>query len=157
MRGGGIKLLQLNLRESASFIGGSIKNIREFGAELGAGPRVAKSGNALILFEIIGPDVVDSVDVVGMRMRVEEGINSWNFATEGLLPKVGRSVYDDALPLPLNPDRGSKTLILGVGRGANRTSASDHGDASRSSAPEHSDEKFLGDQLDGLICVAPSK
>jgi hypothetical protein len=78
---------------------------------------------------IEGPKFVDAMDMVGVGMGEEHRIHSIQLDRQRLLPQVCRGVHQDGFTPFLNQDRGSGSLISGIGGSTNGTPAADHRNA----------------------------
>jgi hypothetical protein len=74
----------------------------------------AKAGDDPSLKAVIDPKLVNAVDVVGVRVGVEDGIDAGDLAFEGLLAEVCGRIDQDAPALPPQPDGGSKAAVSGM-------------------------------------------
>src|ERR1700679_3880260 len=84
--------------------------------------------------EAIGAQIVHAKDVVGVVMRVEDGVYAGDSVAQGLLAEVWAGVDEDGAGLtffayPVNDHRRPQPLVMRVRAGANRTAAPERGNA----------------------------
>jgi hypothetical protein len=53
------------------------------------------------LNEIVSAKIIDSVQMIGVRMGKKNGINARDFFAQGLLAKIGRGVDENSFSLGL--------------------------------------------------------
>jgi hypothetical protein len=71
-------------------------------------------GNSFVLDEVEAPDLVQAPDVIGMGMRDQNPVQTWNPVTERLLPEIRGDIDQKALPSDPHPDRGPGPGIPGI-------------------------------------------
>jgi hypothetical protein len=90
--------------------------------------------------------VVDSVEMVGVGVGQEDGVEPSNVSADGLFAEVAAEVDEDADGLfwvwGVEPGGGAKASVPRVLGTADRTIATNHGDAVRGSSAEKCAEKF---------------
>src|SRR5512146_548738 len=79
-------------------------------------------------------EVVETENVVGMPVSVEDGVNAVNTFAQGLRAEVGSGVNKDAMALPLDHDGGAGAAVMRIGGPANVAGAADGRDAHRGTA-----------------------
>ncbi len=97
------------------------------------GLTVAVNRNRPLLAEIVHPQVVNPVDVVGMGVGHQQSVNAGHFVPQRLFAKVRRAVYQKFSAGVLDIDTAPQPLIFGSGRTARGALAPDHGNADGSS------------------------
>ncbi len=100
--------------DAAAFLGAGLEDVIELGTEFSGRPSISEYGNALLLKEVEASEFVDSVDVVSVRMGVEDRIDALDVGSKRLLAKVGRSVDEETLSLSLDPHGSAQALILRI-------------------------------------------
>jgi hypothetical protein len=103
----------------------------------------AVNGNLAALPEIKRADIVQSHDMVRVRMREQNSIHPFDPRAQCLLTQIGGGVYQDAMTPILHQDRGPEPVIARVVGRAHRAVASDGRDADASARTEHRDAKRL--------------
>lgn len=114
------------------FPNGVGENIRKLIPHGFQGNRGAINGNALILHETKTTQIIESENVVGMRVREQYGIHALNPEGQDLISKVRRSVDDYVEAGCLHIDAATSPLVPRIARSAHRTRAPDSGNAMRS-------------------------
>src|SRR4051812_9469148 len=137
----GIERHQGELGQGPSFPWNMPKGVGELLFEFAAGPGMAVERNRLTLPEVIGPQVIDAMGMVGVRMRIKDGVEAVDLLAQRLLPEVGASVDDEALLRAalagnLPPERDAQSLVPGVLRQADLALAADDGHSGRGAAAE---------------------
>jgi len=110
-----------------------VEGVVESFFEAGEGERIGVDRNSISIFHGVGAQVVESCDVVGMAMGVEDRIEVWDGGAESLRAKIGGGIDDEAEGAFFDPDRGAKSAIAWVGGGANAAGAGEEGNALGSS------------------------
>ena len=95
------------------------------------------------LHEIEGPDIIETKNVIGVRVRVKNGIEARDTKAERLIAKIRRCVDQNSLFIQAKEYRRTKPLIARVSGRANRAAATDHGHAYAGSGAEHQDGRVL--------------
>ena len=91
------------------------KTIREVVPDGVAGIIGGIDGYVLLLYEAERPDVVQSREMVAVRMSYQQCVYVPHVVGEALLPEVGTRVNDDAAPLDLHECAAPQTLVVSVG------------------------------------------
>lgn len=125
------------LGNSAPFDFPRLKDVAEALPQLSAGPLVPVEGDRFFLREIKSSQIIDSMDMIRVGMRIEHGIDSGDFGAKRLLSKIDRRVNEDAFAAGLKPCGGAESTVFGVSRAANRAAASENRYAGGASAPEN--------------------
>ena len=135
-----VKFIHDELGNAASFHGNGLENIGKFHFEILPSPGIDIDGDGRLLNVIITSELINAMDMVGMRMGVKDGINPRNSLAQGLLSQVRRGVDQEAFwsvaPLGLNPNGGTKPFVFRIFRAADFAIAVDQRNAGGSSASE---------------------
>src|ERR1017187_10083748 len=129
--------LQVNLRQSAKFIL-SFKNVAKHVAQKIAGGRrgIEREFARLVLISQ-GAEVVDSQDVVGVRVRVEHGIELRDVFAQRLFAEV-RSAVDHYMPAVVaDHHRGASAPVARIRRTAYRAITANRRYAHRRAAAQY--------------------
>ena len=110
-----------------------VEGVVESFFEAGESEGIGVDGDAVSIFHGVGAKVIESCDVVGMAMGVEDRIEVWDGGAEGLRAKIGGGIDDDAEGAFFDPDRGAKSAVAWVGGGADAAGAGEEGNALGSS------------------------
>ena len=102
--------------------------------------------NGFALPEIEWADVVQPHQMIGMRMREEDEIETRNRLAKELQPQVRRRIDQKILAVRLDLHRLPQPLVARIGRSANRALTADDRNAGRGSRAEkgndHGHSKF---------------
>ena len=79
--------------------------------------------NAPALHEVERPHVVQAQHVVGMSVRIEDGVDAIHAGAQGLLPEVRRRIDHNAPPAPAHQDGWPQALIARICGSANGAAA----------------------------------
>ena len=74
--------------------------------------------------------------MIGMMVRERDRVHPADPFPQELDPHLGRRVDQQVAPRKREQDAGPGALVPGVGRGADRAIAADHGDARRGPRPQ---------------------
>jgi len=88
--------------------------------------RAGVSGHYGTMAKMKTAQIVDTVDMVGMGMGKQHGIDLGYSLTQHLLPQIGASVNQDIPAARLDQQRGPRTLITRVCRATDRAVATHH-------------------------------
>lgn len=69
------------------------------------------------------------MDMVGVGVGIENGVDSWDFFSQGLEAEVRAGVDDDAFAVYLEPGACSRSFVARVARAADGAVAADEGDS----------------------------
>src|ERR1700682_2644308 len=72
-----------------------VKDVAERPADIGDGFGRTVDGDDAALPEVEGAYVVESHDVIGVRVRAEDGVNALDAGAQGLIAEIGRGVDED--------------------------------------------------------------
>lgn len=123
---------------------GLAQGVAEFGGNMLDDTAVAVKRYLLALQLAERAQVVDTVQMVGVRVSVKHGINARQPLAQGLLPQVGTGIDEDDLPArQQHGRRAARALVARIGRGAGGAVAADHRRAGAGACPED-------DQLHGF-------
>ena len=100
-------------------------------------------GNRLVFEFTKAAQVVESENVVHMRVRVEHGIKAGDILAQALGAKVRSGIHNNRKRGHLDMDRRTETLVSRVAGFANGAFATNHRDAMRCARAEKCDLKFL--------------
>src|ERR1039457_7073149 len=81
--------------------------------------------------------IVDAIDMIGMGMGEEDGIDMHDLLAQGLLAKVGGGVHQNVPTVVPDKQRSSRSVIPRILRRTGRACAADHRYARGCSAPEN--------------------
>ena len=128
--------LEFDEREASKFVVG-LEDVAEHVAQKFA---VARRG---IERQLTGPvaigeraQVVDAENVVGVGVRVEDGVELSDVFAQGLFAKVGRGVDENVAVVVGEQDGGTGAAIAGIGGMTDGAVAGDGGNAHRGAAAE---------------------
>lgn len=107
----------------------------------------AVNGNLTALPEIKRAYVVEAHDMVGMRMREQNGIHSFDPGAQGLLAQIGRGVNKDAVAPVFHQNGRPQPVIARVSGGANRAMAADGRHSDAGARAEHGNADRLSGHL----------
>src|ERR1700732_2942517 len=108
--------------------GGSvIENIRELAAYGSLRIFGGVNRNQAALFQIVGANIVQAENVIGVAVSVKNGVESIQFFAQGLEAEVRRSVDDNVVGVIGKQDGGPGALVSRVGGFANSTVAGERG------------------------------
>src|ERR1700680_4679359 len=96
-------------------------------------------GNFAALLEVEWPHIVETHDVVGVRMSEQYGVHARNLGSERLLAKVRCGVNQDAVVSIVNVDGRAQPIVARVIRTAHRAMTADRGYPDASAGTEHRD------------------
>lgn len=86
--------------------------------------------------------IVEAHDVIGVRMRVEDGVDLVDPLAQALGAKIRRGIDHNPHSRGANENRGAQSIVAGVFRSAHGTFAADHGDPVRGAGAEKGDFEF---------------
>ena len=118
------------------------ENVGEAVGDGGNGLFLSIAGHYPMVNEVKAPQVVDAIDVVGVRMGEENCIHPGDAFAKGLLAQVGGGVDNDEAPVVLNHDGGTGSLVPRVCGAADLAAAADHRDTGGCAASQ--DNQFHG-------------
>jgi hypothetical protein len=81
------------------------------------------------LLQIVGANVVETQNVIGVAVRVKNGVEPIQLFAHGLKAEVRRGVDDDIVTVECEKDGWPGALVARVGGFADSTMASERGDA----------------------------
>ena len=110
-----------------------VEGVVESFFEAGESEGIGVDGDPISIFHGVGAKVIESCDVVGMAMGVEDSIKVWDGGAEGLGTKIGGGIDDEAEGAFFDPNGGAKSAIAWVGGGADAAGAGEEGNALGSS------------------------
>src|SRR5215469_13251949 len=82
--------------------------------------------NIVTLHEIKRPDIVETQNVIGVRVRVQDGIEALDSEPESLVAEIGRCIDQYSLLAQPEKDRRTKPPVARIAGSAHRAAASDH-------------------------------
>jgi hypothetical protein len=94
----------------------AIKNVTEFLRKSLDDGRVSKGGNRALVHEIEKSQVVNPMHVIGMFMRIEDGVNATYTVGHRLLTQIGTRIDQEIFPVDFDVAGGAQALVLGIGR-----------------------------------------
>src|SRR5580692_5157324 len=126
--------MQLKLRNSGiPYIGKCIRKLPD-DRFLSHGIRV--KGHGPVLKKIIGPDIIETGQMILMRMGIYNRIETAGARTEHLITEIGSGVDHDGSGSGLDKDAGTKPFIFRVGRSAHLAGTGYHGNAGAGSGTQ---------------------
>jgi hypothetical protein len=111
-----------------------VKGVVESFFEAGESKGIGVDGNSISIFYGVGAKVIESCDVVGMAMGVEDRIEVWTGGAESLRAKIGGGIDDEAEGAFFDPNGGAESAVAWVGGGADAAGAGEEGNALGSSS-----------------------
>src|SRR5437870_874512 len=90
-----------------------------------------------LLIEVVHPELVQPQDMIGMSMRKKNRIHTGNFVYQGLMPQICRGINQKMAVFIFDPKRGTGADISRIGRGADRTDATDGRNPGRGPASKY--------------------
>ncbi len=95
--------------------------------------------NAAGLMVVERADVIEAEDVVGMTVRVDDGVEAVDAGAQNLGAEVGRGVDDDITVARGDQDGRAKAGVAGISRVADGAGTADGGNAGTRAGTEHGD------------------
>jgi hypothetical protein len=92
-----------------------------------------------MLKKVKGPDIVQTGQVIFVRVGKDDGVEAANISAEHLATKVRRSVDDDGGGGGLYENAGSKSFISFIGRSAHFAGAGYHRNTGTGAGTQESD------------------
>jgi hypothetical protein len=122
------------------------ENIRKIMSNQIKGLFAGVTGNNFFMNEMKAAQIVDAVDMVGMGMGKEHGIDAGNFVPDCLFPEIGRGIHEKVPAGGFDQDRGAGSFVPWIGGSADTAVAADHWNPRGSSAAEYGyfHGQFLG-------------
>ncbi len=114
-------------------IGMGLERVVEILADDVGHPLERKNINRLLLFEINGPDVIQTGQMVFVFMGDKNRIHTGDVVSQKLHPQIRTRINKNICVVHLHKGGGSETLVARIRRMADRTGASHHGHALRCS------------------------
>ena len=116
---------------------GREKGVVEALADVGQGGGAAVNRYAALLLVAKAAQIVDAVEVVGVRVGVEHAVDARQLLAQGLAAKIGAGVDLPALAADIEPGAATAAAVFRVGAGAHGAGAADGGGAGGAAAAEH--------------------
>lgn len=107
----------------------AVENVGEGAAEDLEGFFVGVDVERDLLAKIIGTNVVETHDVIGVAVGDENGVEAFYAGAEGLLAKIGSCVDDDILAVAREEQGRAEAVVMRVLRAADRAVACERGNA----------------------------
>jgi hypothetical protein len=114
-----------------------VEDVGKLAVYFGEGLSVCITGDDLLFEEVKSPEIVDPMNVVGMGMGKEDGVDPRDTLPYCLGTEVGRCVYEYVLAVMLDQQGGPGPLVSRIGGRTDTASATDHGDSGRCAAAEN--------------------
>ena len=84
-----------HLRDAAAFFIRRVEHVRKRAAQIGARPLVGVGRNRARPHDVEPPHLIEAHDVIGVAVRVENGIDARDVVGQRLLPQVGGRIDED--------------------------------------------------------------
>jgi hypothetical protein len=108
-------------------------------------------GNYTTLFEVEGANIIESHDVIGMRVCEQNRIDAFDTSAQGLLAEIRRGIDENAVILELDVNGRTEPLVARIIRAANGAMTAYCGHTYAGARTEHRDaERFHGHLRVGL-------
>jgi predicted oxidoreductase len=105
----------------------AVERVKEYPLQILHGVLRRINGNASTIDRAKSSEIVESHDVIRMRMGIKNGIQMPNIRAERLKPELCAGIYDPGAVRRLYVDRGPQPLITGIFGLANFARATNHG------------------------------
>ena len=116
--------------------------VKDFLDDAGAGIVGIKRDVAVRMMKAEWPKVVESEDMVGVRMRVENCVDVAELFAQRLFAKIRAGVDKNAVVFPMHGDRGTRAAISRIGRSANTALAPERGYAHGCAAAQDGEDRL---------------
>jgi hypothetical protein len=103
------------------------KRIGEFPDDRFLGHGIGVKGHSPALKKVVGPDIVQTSQMILMWMRIDNRIEMTNACTEHLVTEIGSGVDHNGGGGRLDKDARTKAFIFGIGRSAHLAGTGYHG------------------------------
>jgi hypothetical protein len=97
------------------------------------------NGDGMSAEEIVGPEVIEAGDVVGVGVGQEDGIHIRQIDSECLGPEVRSAIHENAAVVVFDEDRSAQALVARVGAPADPTITAEGGDSHAGTGSEDID------------------
>ena len=87
--------------------------------------------------EMKSPQIIDTVDMVGMGMGEQHGVDPGDLFADGLLSEVGRCIHQDVVARGLDQDGSASPLVPWFEGSADRAGTANHRHAGGCAAAEN--------------------
>ena len=145
--GSGVEAVEFDAGACRVAVGG-VEGIVENALDRGSGGFVGVEGERLGILEREWAEIVHAEDVVGVGVRVENGVEAGDMFAESLGVEVGSGVDEHGVAGVFNEDGRAGTAVVRVSGGANGAGAAEGGDTHRGSAAQ---ERQGGGHRIGII------
>ena len=108
----------------AAELGLAVKDISEGTSEDAESIFVGINGQRGLLAQVIGANVVEAHNVIGVPVRQEDGVKAIYTCAQALLPEIGGRVNDDVLAIAGEEQRWAEPVVVRITRTADRAVAS---------------------------------
>src|SRR5207248_1987230 len=88
-------------------------------------------------------DIVQSHDVIGVRVSEDDGVNAVDLVGDALRAELGGGIDQNMGVAVRDQNRGAGAFVVGIGAGADSAVAADHGNAGTGAGAEE-EELDLG-------------
>jgi len=108
----------------AAELGLAVKDVSEGPSEDAESIFVGINGQRGLLAQVIGANVVETHNVIGVAVSEEDGVKAIYTSAQALLPEVGSRVNDDVLAIAGEEQRWAEPVVVRITRTADRAVAS---------------------------------
>jgi hypothetical protein len=105
--------------------GTRVEDVRKDAADYAEGVFGGVDRDGAFLAKIVGTQIVEAQDMVGVAMREDHGVQAIDVCAEGLRAKVGAGVDDDVLAGAGEEERRAEALVAWIERFADGAAAAE--------------------------------